>query len=81
MEMDQRIPDLSDKELESLHANAVRLAQSGTQIQRQQAESLLPLISEAMETRRAARAQTVNAQKQEAQRKRAVARESLKKNF
>ena len=45
MEIDQRIPDLSDKELENLHANAVRLEQSGTQIQRQHAERLLPLLS------------------------------------
>jgi hypothetical protein len=58
MEMDQRIPDLSDKELESLHENAVRLATSGTDKQRQQAESLLPLIAAQMETRRAARAET-----------------------
>ena len=57
MEMDQRIPDLSDKELESLHENAVRLAQSGNDRQRQQAESLLPLIAAQMETRRAARAE------------------------
>jgi hypothetical protein len=58
MEMDQRIPDLSDKELESLHENAVRLAQSGTERQRQQAESLLPLIDAQLEARRAARAET-----------------------
>ena len=58
MEMDQRIPDLSDKELESLHANALRLLDAGTPKQRQQAESLLPLIGAQMETRAAARAQT-----------------------
>lgn len=54
-EIDQRIPDLSDKELESLHANAVRLAQSGTERQQRQAENLLPMIGDQMETRRAAR--------------------------
>ena len=43
MRIDQRIPDLSDKELESLQANAVRLVDSGSPIQRQQAEELLPL--------------------------------------
>jgi hypothetical protein len=58
MEIDQRIPDLSDKELETLHANAVRLAQSGSPKQRQQAESLLPLLGVAMDERRAARAVT-----------------------
>jgi hypothetical protein len=55
MGIDQRIPDLSDKELENLHANALRLEQSGTQMQRQHAEELLPLLSAAMEERRAAR--------------------------
>jgi hypothetical protein len=57
MEMDRRMPDLSDKELESVHANAVRLSQSGTPQQRRQAESLLPLIGEHMEMRRLARRQ------------------------
>jgi len=78
--MDQRIPDLSDKELESLHANALRLSQTGTDKQRQQAESLLPLIADQMETRRAARVKTQAAAKEEGARKRAVARESAKKN-
>jgi len=55
MEIDQRIPDLSDKELERLHANAVRLAESGAERQRQQAEGLLPLLTAAMEERRVAR--------------------------
>jgi hypothetical protein len=55
MEIDQRIPDLSDKELERLHANAVRLAESGAQIQRQQAVRLLPLLGAALEQRRLAR--------------------------
>lgn len=56
MQIEQRIPELSDKELESLHANAVRLAQSGTEAQRRQAEGLLPQLGAAMEERRAARA-------------------------
>jgi hypothetical protein len=56
MDLDQRIPDLSDKELENLHANALRLVQSGTPIQRQQAESLLPLLGAAVDQRKAARA-------------------------
>lgn len=77
--MDQRIPDLSDKELDSLHANAVRLSQSGADKQRQQAESLLPLIGVEMEKRRAARVQTQAAAKEEGARKRAAARESAKK--
>lgn len=56
MRIDQRIPDLSDEELENLHANAVRLAQSGAPIQRQHAEELLPLLGAAMEERRRLRA-------------------------
>lgn len=58
MEMDQRIPDLSDKELEALQANALRLMESGTQKQRQQAEELLPLIGAQLEERRVAKAET-----------------------
>jgi hypothetical protein len=55
MAIGDRIPDLSDKELESLHANAVRLALSGAITQRRQAEELLPLLDAAREQRRAAR--------------------------
>jgi hypothetical protein len=51
-----RIPDLSDKELENLHANAIRLQASGTSAQREQAAALLPLIDAAREERRLARA-------------------------
>lgn len=55
MQIDQRIPDLSDKELENLHANAIRLAQSGADLQRQHAERLLPLLNAAMDERKAAK--------------------------
>lgn len=55
--MDQQLADLSDKELESLHANAVRLAQSGAPTWRQQAESLLPAIGAELERRSGARLQ------------------------
>jgi hypothetical protein len=50
-----RIPELSDKELESLHANAVRLKDSGSVLQRQQAEELLAPLGAALEERRLAR--------------------------
>jgi hypothetical protein len=53
--IDQRIPDLSDAELENLHANAVRLMDSGSPKQREQAESLLPLLTSAIAERRAAK--------------------------
>lgn len=55
MSITDRIPDLSDKELESLHANAVRLKDTGSVQQRQQAEELLPLLGAALEQRRLAR--------------------------
>ena len=80
MRIDQRIPDLSDKELESLHANALRLLDSGTDKQRQQAESLLPLIGEQMEKRQAARVEAQAAAKVESARKRAATRENSKKS-
>lgn len=74
MGIDQRIPDLSDKELENLHANAVRLEQSGTQMQRQHAEKLLPLLSAALEERRATKLQA----QQEKKASGAAARKSAK---
>jgi hypothetical protein len=55
MGIEERIPELSDRELESLRANAVRLGASGTPAQRQQAETLLPLLGAALEERRLAR--------------------------
>lgn len=55
MEIQERIPDLSDKELESFHANALRLAQSGTPMQRQRAEEALPLLAAALDERRQTR--------------------------
>lgn len=73
MGIDQRIPDLSDKELEQLHANAVRLAQSGTPAQRQQAEQLLPLLGTALDERRAARAAVSSEKRRDSARRKAVA--------
>lgn len=78
MSIDQRIPDLSDKELDTLHANAVRLAQSGTVMQRQQAENLLPLIGAEMEARSQAKATT--AKPRRAAKKRVAALESAPKD-
>lgn len=56
MGIDDRIPELSDKELETFHANASRVAESGAPKQ-QEAERLLPLIAAELEARRAVRAQ------------------------
>jgi hypothetical protein len=51
MFLDSRIADLSDKELENLHGNAIRLAQAGTPAQRTEAERLLPIIGVELEKR------------------------------
>lgn len=72
MGISDRIPDLSDKELESLHANALRLAASGSTQQRQQAEELLPLLGAALEERKATKTATLKT-------KRAAAKPKSKK--
>lgn len=78
MRIGQNLSDLSDNELESLHANAVRLAQSGTPAQRQEAEKLLPLLGAEMEARHATRAaQQTDARRSDAHRK-GVVGQSLK---
>lgn len=48
---ERRISELSDKELEDYYNNAVRLAQSGTPAQREEAERLLPILGEAIQVR------------------------------
>jgi len=73
MRLDQRIPDLSDQELENLHANAVRLAQSGSDEQRQHAEALLPLLGAEIEQRRSLRAEVRAENRRAGVRKRALA--------
>ena len=55
MDITERIPDLSDNELENLYANAIRLAKSGSAQQRVRAEALLPLLGQAREDRLRAR--------------------------
>lgn len=77
-EIDQRIPDLSEKELESLQANALRLKDSGTPKQREQAESLLPLVGAALEERRAAKAVAQAETRRAAVEKRAATKKSAK---
>lgn len=47
--------ELTDKQLEALYGNAVRLAQSGTQEQRAEAERILPAAGEEIERRCKAR--------------------------
>ena len=78
MEIEERIPDLSDKELENLHANAVRLKESGTDRQRAQAERLLPLLGVAVEERRVARLAAQQDRRRESARRTTLARAALK---
>jgi hypothetical protein len=81
MEIDQRIPDLSDHELERLYVNAVRLAQSGTPVQRERAERLLPLLGAAQEERRLARLRVHTEQRRVNAQRKAVADAGVKENF
>lgn len=81
MDLDQRIPDLSDKELESLHTNAVRLAQSGSQGQRRQAEDLLPLIGAELERRHRAKARASKERRRVGTQRDAVVGKSIKEHF
>lgn len=78
MGISDRIPDLSDKELEHLHANAVRLKDAGSQSQRQQAEELLPLLGAALEERRLARVAAQTETRRVNTEKRATARKKAK---
>jgi hypothetical protein len=54
--IDKRIPSLTDIELQNLHGNAIRAAQSGTPAQQVEAERLLPIIGAEVEVRAKARA-------------------------
>jgi hypothetical protein len=53
MAMAEMIPSLDDKELANLHANALRLAESGQPKQQAQAAELLPLIDAELAQRKA----------------------------
>lgn len=57
MAIEERIPQMSDKELDNLLANAVRLAQSGAAKQKAEAERLVPIVEQAIVDRKAQRAE------------------------
>lgn len=63
MQIDQRIPEMSDAELQTLHGNAIRLAASGAPAQKTEAARLLPIIDAALETRIALKRAAVAEQK------------------
>ena len=48
MSLEARIPEMSEKELENLQANAERIAKGAASKQQAEAERLLPIIAEAM---------------------------------
>ena len=55
MTIEERIPEFTDKELENLHDNALRLSTDGKPAQQAEAARLLPIITAAMEARRVTR--------------------------
>jgi len=54
--LDERIPEMSETELNNLSANAQRLLVSGSAPQKAEAERLLPLIADALVNARASKA-------------------------
>ena len=59
MTMADRIPDLDDKALANLLANAQRLENQGAPAQQKAATEMLPLIQAELETRQAAKPKPV----------------------
>lgn len=55
MNIEERLPQLSDSELGNLHDNAVRLSRSGEGAMKAEAERILPMIDAEVETRAKAR--------------------------
>jgi hypothetical protein len=53
MTIEERIPQLTDNELENLRSNAVRLSTTGAPAQKAEAARLLPIITTAIASRRA----------------------------
>lgn len=63
MPIDDRISGMTDKELENLHENAVRLSKSGAPKQQAEAARLLPIIDAAIEVRTTAAREASEAKK------------------
>lgn len=74
MSLEARIPEMTEKELENLQANAERIAKGGASKQQAEAERLLPLIAEAMAARKIARTAELAGKKVERQKNLADAR-------
>lgn len=56
MSIEDRIPQLTDKELENLHDNAERIAKGSASKQQAEASRLLPIIADALVERKKTRA-------------------------
>lgn len=78
MTIEERIPEFTDKELENLHDNALRLSTAGKPAQQAEAMRLLPIIAAAIETRRVARTAELAEKKRARQAAMADAREKKK---
>ncbi len=55
MAIEDQIPQMTDKELENLHANAERISKTPASKKQADAERLLPIITEALAERRKTR--------------------------
>ena len=66
MSLIDRLPGLADAELSNLHANAVRLGETGSAAQRASAEKLLPALEAELEGRKAAKRQKARAKSKKA---------------
>ncbi|HVJ54414.1 MAG TPA: hypothetical protein VM689_18260 [Aliidongia sp.] len=55
MDLSQRLPGMSDAELTNLSSNAQRLGETGTESQRLQAVTLLPLVKAEIDARKVAK--------------------------
>lgn len=56
MSLEARIPEMTEKELENLQDNALRLSKGAASKQQAEAERLLPIIAEALVERRKTKA-------------------------
>jgi len=74
MSLEERIPEMSEKELENLQANAERIAKGSASKQQAEAERLLPIIAEAIVARKAARSVEMAEKKVTRQKEMAVTR-------
>ena len=61
MSIEDRIPQLTDKELENLHDNADRISKGAASKQQTEAARLLPIIANALVERKKTRASEANA--------------------